>query len=252
MSAGMDSYWQDRVAVITGATHGIGLRLAERLAEKGVRIATIYRNNDAQAEALKRSVAVLGSDCAVIKGDIVAAENVRALIDTALTTWGRIDFLVNNIGIDISGPIAEVSDEDWRLSQEIIVNVPFRTIKACLPAMRDQGFGRIITLGASSRYYMTGQAGYAPFGVNKAALTVLTKTLALEEIRNGITVNMVAPGSTAEAGVNPEEKRLPISGIPIGRRITRDEVTEAILYFLSENAAAATGQVLGVNGGCSV
>ena len=247
-----DSYWQGRVAVITGATHGIGLRLAERLADKGVRIATIYHNNDAQAIALRKTIEDRGSEYMIAKGDIAEKANIKELTDAADRRWGRIDFLINNIGVDISGPIAELSDEEWLLSQEIILNVPFRTAKLCLPIMRRQGFGRIIMMGASSRNYMTGQAGYAPFGINKAALTVLTKTLALEEIRYGITVNMVAPGSTAEAGINPEEKRMPIAEIHIGRRITRDEVTEAILYFLSENAAAVTGQVLGINGGCSV
>jgi len=99
---------------------------------------------------------------------------------------------------------------------------------------------------------MKGQAGLAPFGINKAALQIFTQTLALEEIENGITANMVARGSTADAGVNKEEDSIPISKIPIGRRMTRDEVTEAILYFLSENAESVTGQFIGINGGCSV
>jgi 3-oxoacyl-[acyl-carrier protein] reductase len=226
--------------------------LAERLAEKGVRIATIYRSSDEQAANFEKAIKSLCSDCLVLKGDIADSKNQRALVDTTYAKWNRIDFLVNNIGIDISGRIADLTEEEWLLSQELILNVPFRTIKRCLPIMQQQKSGRIVTIGASSRDYMTGQAGYAPFGINKGALNIFTKTLALEEIENGITVNMVAPGSTAESGVNPEEKRMPVSKIPIGRRISRDEVTEAIVYFLSENAGSVTGQFLGVNGGCSV
>lgn len=248
----MTDYWKDRTAIITGTTHGIGLRLAERLAVKGVRISGIYRNNNLQAEECRQKIISLGSESHIIKGDILQRKNILKLVNETMEVWGRIDFLINNIGTDIWGKISELNEDDWLKSQEIILNVPFRTIKLCIPIMRKQHFGRIITLGASSRNYMKGQAGLAPFGINKAALQIFTQTLALEEIENGITANMVAPGSTAEAGVNKEEDRIPLSKIPIGRRMTRDEVTEAILYFLSENAASVTGQFIGINGGCSV
>jgi 3-oxoacyl-[acyl-carrier protein] reductase len=245
----MQNYWQNRVAVITGATHGIGLRLAQRLAEKGVCIATIYRSNDAQAKVLADQ---LPTDSLILKGDITDGESAQRLIRETLDHWGKIDFLICNIGTDIWGNIADLTDKQWLRSQEITLNAPFRLIRQCLPAMRAQRFGRIVTLGASSREYRKGQAGLAPFGVHKAALQVLTQTVALEEIAHGITANMVAPGSTADSGVNPEEKRIPLSAIPIGRRMTTDEVTEAILYFLSPNAGVVTGQFIGVNGGCSV
>lgn len=248
----MNSYWNGRVAVITGATHGICLRLAERLAQKGVKIATIYKTNDSQAAKLCEYTENVGSQCITVKGDVCEHENILRLIDQTMAKWGRIDFLINGIGTDISGNIADLTEEEWRLSQEITLNVPFFTVKQCLPIMREQKFGRIITMGASSLDYMKGQAGLAPFGMNKAALNIFTQTLALEEITNGITANMVAPGSTAESGVNREEDRIPIDKLPLHRRISRDEVTEAIIYFLSENAGAVTGQFIGVNGGCSV
>jgi len=248
----MNDYWSGKTALITGATHGIGLRLAERLSEKGVKISTIYRNNDDQANSLKKIIENNGSESYIIKGDILDKNNIKTLIDSTVNEWNRIDFLINNIGIDIAKEIYYLSEEEWIMSQEIMLNVPFRTIKLCLPIMRKQKFGRIINMGASSRNYMKGQFGLSPFGINKAALTILTQTLALEEIKNGITSNMVAPGSTADSGVNKEEDRIPISQIPIGRRIARDEVVDGILFFLSENANSVTGQFLGINGGCSV
>lgn len=246
-----NEYWNGKTAVITGATHGIGLRLAERLAERGVKVATIYKSNDEQAKAFTDTMASLQTESIVFKGDVTDKSSLERLVHSAYQQWGRVDFLVNNVGIDIWGPIGELSEDDWLRSQEVILNVPFRLVKLCLPIMRKQNFGRMIMMGASSRNYMEGQTNLAPFGIHKGALTIFTKTLALEEIRNGITVNMVAPGSTAEAGVHDEADRIPISKIPIGRRITRDEVTEAILYFLSENAGSVTGQFLGINGGCS-
>ena len=248
----MNDYWSGKTAIITGATHGIGLRLAERLSEKGVKISTIYRNNDDQANSLKKIIENNGSESYIIKGDILDKNNIKTLIDSTVNEWNRIDFLINNIGIDIAKEIYYLSEEEWIMSQEIMLNVPFRTIKLCLPIMRKQKFGRIINMGASSRNYMKGQFGLSPFGINKAALTILTQTLALEEIKNGITSNMVAPGSTADSGVNKEEDRIPISQIPIGRRMARDEVVDGILFFLSENANSVTGQFLGINGGCSV
>ncbi len=244
-------YWRGKIALITGATHGIGLRLAERLAAKGVKIATIYRNNDAQAKAFTEMTASFGTQGVVVKGDVTDKISLTQLIESAKDEWGRIDFLINNVGVDIWGPIVELSEDDWLRAQEIILNVPFRLAKLCLPVMRGQKFGRILMMGASSRNYMEGQANLAPFGIHKGALNIFTKTLALEEIQHGITVNMVAPGSTAESGVHDEQDRIPISKIPLGRRISRDEVVEAILYFLSENASSVTGQFLGVNGGCS-
>lgn len=117
--------------------------------------------------------------------------------------------------------------------------------------MRAQQFGRIVNIGASSKDYFKGTPGLGPFGIHKAALTVFTKTLALEEIINGITVNMVAPGSTRDAGTNPEERRIPVTLIPIGRRVEIDEVVDAIMYFLSDKANGVTGQFIGVNGGLS-
>lgn len=248
----MNNYWNSKVAIITGATHGIGLRLAERLSEKGVKISTIYRNNDDQANDLKKIIDNNGSELFIIKGNIVDKNNIKALIEGTINKWNGIDFLINNIGIDISKEIYDLSEEEWNISQEIMLNVPFRIIKSCLPIMRKQKFGRIINMGASSKNYMKGQAGLTPFGLNKAALNILTQTLALEEIKNGITSNMVAHGSTAESGVNKEEDRIPISQIPIGRRIKRDEIIDGIIYFLSENANSVTGQFLGINGGCSV
>ena len=249
----MNDYWNGKAAIITGATHGIGLRLAGRLSAKGVKISTIYRNNDDQANNLKKIIIDNnGSELYIIKGDIIDKNNIKTLIEGTINKWNRIDFLINNIGIDIKNEIYNLSEEEWIKAQEIMLNVPFRTIKLCLPIMRKQKFGRIINMGASSKNYMKGQAGLSAFGINKAALNILTQTLALEEIKNGITSNMVAPGSTAESGVNKEEDRIPISQIPIGRRINRDEITDGIIFFLSENANSVTGQFLGINGGCSV
>lgn len=240
-----------RAAIITGATRGIGRGLFKRLAENEVSIATIYHSDETSAERLVNDAESFGIDFFIVKQDIRELDKIPFFIETVYHKFGRIDYLVNNIGCDVFKCIADIELEEWLDSQNVILNAPFLFCKNTIPIMRKQNFGRIVNIGASSKDYMKGAIGMSPFGIYKAALTVFTKCLALEEIENGITVNMVAPGSTKDAGVNPEEKRIPLSQIPIGRRVEINEVVDAIMYFLADNSNAVTGQFIGVNGGLS-
>ena len=240
-----------RTAIITGATRGIGRGIAARLASQGTNIATIYHADEASADALKRLCEEKRSPLFIERLDVRDFGRIPGFVGRVAERFGMIDYLVNNVGADIFKTIDEVSFDEWKASQDLILNAPFIFCKEVLPHMRKARFGRIINIGASSRDYIKGQPGLGPFAVHKAALTVLTKTLALEEIGNGITVNMVAPGSTARAGTTPEELRIPVEGIPIGRRVEIEEVVEAVMYFLSVAAGSSTGQVIGVNGGLS-
>ena len=187
----------DRSAIITGATRGIGKGIFDRLARNGCHVATIYHEDESAAEGLRKEAKKLGIRCLIEKVDIRALSALAEFVGSVHHTFGRIDYLINNVGIDSSALVADLSFEEWKRSQDIILNAPFVLSKAVLPYMRQQRFGRIINIGASSKDYYKGAPGLAALGVHKAALMVLTKTLALEEIGNGITVNMVAPGSTA-------------------------------------------------------
>jgi 3-oxoacyl-[acyl-carrier protein] reductase len=239
------------VAVITGATRGIGRAIAQRLASRGVSIATVYRNDVGAAASLSEELSKLSVDSMVSRCDVRDFEGLRVFVKQVASHFGRVDYLVNNVGLDVFKTIDDVSFDEWRLSQDVILNAPFVLTKELLPHMRARRFGRIVMLGASSRDYEKGAPGLGPYGVHKVALKVLTRTLAMEEITHGITVNMVAPGSTNGAGALPEEQRIPIAKIPIGRRVLLEEVVDAVDYFLSDRAAAVTGQCLGVNGGMS-
>ena len=130
----------------------------------------------------------------VERGDVRDFGRLRGFVASVGAAYGRIDYLVNNVGIDNFKSFAEMSMEEWKDSQDVILNAPVYLCKEALPFMRRQHFGRIINMGASSKDYMKGAApGLAAFGVHKGALNIFTKTLALEEIGEGITVNMVAP-----------------------------------------------------------
>ena len=239
------------VAIITGATKGIGRGIAERLMKEGTHVATIYHRDDGAALRLKETGNASGVKTLIEKKDVTAFLELEGFVAHVMSEFGRIDYLVNNVGVDIFKPVANLTLSEWKRSQDIILNAPFVLSKAVIPIMRSQKFGRIVNIGASSKDYMKGTPGLAAFGVHKGALTILTKTLALEEITHGITINMVAPGSTRDAGTFPEEKRIPVTSIPLGRRVEIDEVVEAVMYFLSDNASSVTGQCLGVNGGLS-
>ncbi len=240
-----------RSAIVTGATRGIGHGIFLNLARQGCNVATVYHKDETAAVQFKKSAEQFDVRYAIDKIDIRDLAALDEFVARTVRQFGAIDYLVNNVGIDDSRPIHDLSLDEWRRSQDIILNAPFVLCKAVLPFMRAQGFGRIVNIGASSRDYLKGAAGLAPFGVHKAALSVLTKTLALEEIGHGITVNMVAPGSTAGAGTLPEEDRIAISTIPFGRRVLVDEVVAAVMYFLADSSASVTGQFIGVNGGLS-
>lgn len=202
-------------------------------------------------KTLKKFADTVGTEVFIDRFDMRDFSRLEKFPGEVVEKFGRIDYLVNNVGTDVFKTVLDVSFEDWKRSQDIILNAPFLLIKSCLPLMRAEGFGRIVNIGASSKDYMKGAPGLTPFAVHKAALTVLTKSVALEEIRHGITVNMVAPGSTGGAGILPEGARIPVEHIPLGRRVEVDEVVDAVFYFFSDRSGSVTGQCIGVNGGLS-
>jgi NAD(P)-dependent dehydrogenase (short-subunit alcohol dehydrogenase family) len=241
----------NRVAVITGATKGIGHGIAKRLIAAGVDVATIYHRDNEAADRFRKAAEANGGRTIVERLNVTDFSALNRFVSVVLKEFGRVDYLINNVGIDIFKPVHDLTFDEWRVSQDVILNAPFLLCKSVIHTMRKQGNGRIINIGASSKDYMKGTPGLGAFGVHKGALAIFTKTLALEEMANGITVNMVAPGSTRNAGTFPEEKRIPIGSIPLGRRIEIDEVVEAVMYFLSDHAGSVTGQCIGVNGGLS-
>lgn len=241
----------DRVAVITGATKGIGRGIAAKLMEGGTHIATVYHRDEEAAGRLRKAAEAAGVRVLIEKRDVTDFSALEDFVARVARDFGHVDYLINNVGIDIFKPVIELSLSEWKRSQDVILNAPFVLSRTAIPIMRRRGSGRIVNIGASSKDYHKGTPGLAAFGVHKGALMLLTKTMALEEITHGITVNMVAPGSTRNAGTFPEEQRIPIASIPIGRRVEIEEVVDAVMYFLSDKASSVTGQCIGVNGGLS-
>ena len=199
-----------------------------RLAQDGARIAIGYRANKGTAQLALRQIQGLGVDCVAVETDISQAGRADQLVKAVVDRFGRLDVLVNNVGDFRWGTLAESSVEDWESIFNSNVMTVFYMCRASLPQMRKGRWGRIINLGA----------------------VALSRSLALEEAKNGITVNVVNPSSIDEKDLTLEEARkLRDARYPIGRPPTVEDVAAAVAFFASEEAEYVTGQVVNVSGG---
>jgi len=241
---------RNRVALITGGTRGIGKGIALGLAREGARIAIVYRANKAAAQAALRQLQAVGADCVAVETDITESARADQLVKTVADRYGRLDVLVNNVGEFRWGTLADSFVEEWTDIFESNVTTVFHMCHAALPAMRKGRWGRIINLGAVGAERAFGQAKISAYAAAKAAVVAMSRSLALEEAKNGITVNVVNPSSIDEKDLTLEEARkLKDARYPIGRPPTVDDVAAAVSFFASEEAEYVTGQVVNVSGG---
>lgn len=241
---------RNRVAVVTGGTRGIGRGIALGLAREGARIALVYRANKAAAQMALRELQTVGADCLAVETDVAEPARAEQLIKTVADRYGRIDVLVNNVGDFRWGTLTESSVEEWRSIFDSNVTTVFYMCRAAIPLMRKGRWGRIINMGAVGAERAFGQAKISAYAAAKAAVVAMSRSLALEEAKNGITVNVVNPSSIDEKDLTLEEARkLKDARYPIGRPPTVDDVAAAVSFFASEEAEYVTGQVVNVSGG---
>ena len=241
---------RNRVAVVTGGTRGIGRGIALGLAREGARIALVYRANKAAAQMALRQLQAEGADCVAVETNIADPGRAEQLIKTVADRYGRVDVLVNNVGDFRWGTLAESSVEEWTSIFDSNVTTVFFMCRAALPMMRRGRWGRIINMGAVGAERAFGQAKISAYAAAKAAVVAMSRSLALEEAKNGITVNVVNPSSIDEKDLTLEEARkLKDARYPIGRPPTVDDVAAAVSFFASEEAEYVTGQVVNVSGG---
>ena len=241
---------RNRVAVVTGGSRGIGRGIALRLAQEGARVAVAYRANKAAAQVALRQIQAAGADCVAVETDVSQTGRAEQLIKTVADRYGRVDVLVNNVGDFRWGTLAESSPEEWKSIFDSNVITVFYMCRAALPVMRKGRWGRIINLGAVGAERAFGQAKISAYAAAKAAVVAMSRSLALEEAKNGITVNVVNPSNIDEKDLTLEEARkLKDARYPIGRPPTVDDVAAAVAFFASEEAEYVTGQVVNVSGG---
>jgi NAD(P)-dependent dehydrogenase (short-subunit alcohol dehydrogenase family) len=241
---------RNRVALVTGASRGIGKEIALTLGRAGLRLAVSYRTNKLGAQKVVADLRALGAEGLALATEVTDPGRVKELVDAVTRHFGRLDILVNNVGEFEWKPVVDSTEEEWRAVIASNLYSAFYATKFALPFMRRQHWGRIINLGAVGAERAFGQAKISAYSAAKAGIVAFTRSVALEEARNGITANVVNPPVIDDKEMSLEEaQRLTDARFPVGRPATGRDVGEAVKFFASEEAAFITGQVLNVSGG---
>ena len=239
-----------KVALITGASRGIGRAVAIKLAGAGARVIINYAGNLAAAQEVEQTIKAAGGDAVIMQGDVANADVVDAMVKQITDNFGRIDILVNNAGITRDTLLMRMKEEDWDAVINTNLKGVFHCTKAVSRVMMKQKSGKIINM--SSVVGVTGNAGQANYAAAKAGVIGFTKSMAKELASRGITVNAVAPGFIATdmtAVLSEQVKAELIARIPLGRLGATEDISAAVLFLVSEAANYITGQTLNVDGG---
>ena len=239
-----------RTALITGSGRNIGRAAALVLAKQGMNIVVNGSSNQDACEIVANEVREIGPKAIVVMGDVGDINALQNITSEAEKAFGRVDVLVNNAAVRPNSPFLETDEDEWARILDIDFHAARRLAKACLPAMIDNGWGRIINFAGMNAIH--GYNGRAPVSVSKHASWGLTKSLAKEFGVKGITTNIISPGPIRPDEADPE-MRAHIDGmvgrVPIGRLGEADEVAAMVGLLASEDGAFINGQLLQVNGG---
>lgn len=239
-----------RTALITGSGRNIGRAAALVLAKQGMNIVVNGSSNQDACEIVANEVREIGPKAIVVMGDVGDLNALQNIISKATKAFERVDVLVNNAAVRPNSPFLETDEDEWARILDIDFHAARRLAKACLPAMIDNGWGRIINFAGMNAIH--GYNGRAPVSVSKHASWGLTKSLAKEFGAKGITTNIISPGPIRPDEADPE-MRAHIEGmvgrVPIGRLGEADEVAAMVGLLASEDGGFINGQLLQVNGG---
>ena len=239
-----------KVALVTGASRGIGRAIALRLASEGAKVAINYAGSTAKAEAVKTEIEQNGGEAILVQADVSDSASVDAMVAKVIEAFGQIDILVNNAGITRDGLMMRMKDEDF----DAVINTNLKGVFYCTKVvsklMMKKRSGRIINM--ASVVGLMGNAGQTNYAAAKAGVIGFSKSAAKELAARGITVNMVAPGFIATdmtAAMTDKAKEMTLTGIPLKRMCEPEDVANAVLFLASDNASYITGQTINVDGG---
>ncbi|MFC4168744.1 3-oxoacyl-[acyl-carrier-protein] reductase [Teichococcus aestuarii] len=240
---------QGKVALVTGATGGIGAEIARALHRQGAKVAL----SGTREAVLAELAAELGEGALVAPADLSDPAAPQALVERVESELGRLDILVNNAGFTRDGLAMRMSDKDWADVLEVDLSAPFRLARAAMRGMMKRRAGRIISI--ASIVGTTGNPGQANYAAAKAGLVGMSKSLAQELASRGITVNVVAPGfirTPMTDALNEQQKTRLMERIPLGRMGEAADIAAAVAYLASDEAGWVTGATLHVNGGMAM
>ncbi|HET7029713.1 MAG TPA: 3-oxoacyl-ACP reductase FabG [Candidatus Limnocylindrales bacterium] len=247
----MSGLLADRVVLVTGSSRGIGAAIAQRAAEEGARVAVHSRAGVEAAQRVVEAAQAAGADARAFQADLSDGDAAEGLVEEVVTAFGRLDGLVNNAGMDQRGPTLALAPDEWDRVIATNLSASFRTMRAAIPVMLEQGSGSIVNI--ASRLGQMGIPETAAYSAAKAGLIGLTRSLAREFGAKGIRINAVAPGvtiteMTAEL-VESEAGKARLRDMAVGRFGRADEVAEAVIFLLSDRASLFLGQTLNPNAG---
>jgi dehydrogenase/reductase SDR family member 4 len=241
----------DKVAIVTGGGRGIGRAIALGLADSGAKVAVTARSKD-QLDAVVEEIKAKGKEAIAIEADLMSLDSIAAIVDTTVKEFGKVDILINNAARSFMRPLMDLREDGYDKIFDVNVKAAFMLSREAAKAMMNQGGGKIVnitTVGA-----VRGGAGMGIYHASKAALTMLTKCMAVEWAGLNINVNAVGPGLTKTPfsepiWSNPEIEAAIASRIPKGRLAEAEEVVGAVLFLCTENAHYITGETIYVDGG---
>lgn len=236
----------EKVALVTGSSRGLGRNTALRLADVVSAVAVHYKSSRKKALEVVNAIEEKGEKSAAFQADLIKEREASRLIERVEDRFGKIDILINNFGPILVKPWVELTAKDWQFILRGNLESAFFCLKAVLPGMKRRNWGRIINIGYSRAEQLVAFSSITPYAIAKTGLLILTRSVAAAVASSGITVNMVSPG-LMEGSVLP-----PSRSVPKGRLGRFEDISEAVLFLVSEKADFITGTNLIVAGGWKI